>query len=66
MDTSKKYSPKMRERAVRMGQERQHEDTPLWVAMASVSDKIDCTAKTLRRWVWQIEPDTGERPGLAP
>lgn len=58
-----KYSPELQERAVRMVLEQRSEHDSQWAAIASVAAKIGCTAETLRRWVRQIERDTGVRPG---
>jgi transposase-like protein len=35
-----------------------------WAAIGSISAKIGCTAETLRKWVRQVERDSGRRPGL--
>ena len=43
-----KYSPEVRERAVRMVLEHQHEHGSQWAAIASIAGKIGCTAETLR------------------
>ncbi len=64
MSTSKRYSPEVRERAVRLvfEQEGQHESQ--WAAIGSIAAKIGCTAETLRGWVRQAERDQGRRAGL--
>jgi transposase len=64
MSTSKKYSPEVRERAVRMVFEHQDEYESQWAAMASIAEKIGCTTESLRKWVRQAERDQGRRPGL--
>lgn len=64
MKTSIKYSPEVRERAVRMVREHQSEHESEWAAISSIAAKIGCTAETLRRWVRQAEKDSGEREGL--
>lgn len=64
MSTSKKYSPEVRERAVRMVFEHQDEYPSQWAAMASIAEKIGCTTEALRKWVRQAERDQGRRPGL--
>jgi len=64
MDTSEKFSPEVRDRAVRLALEHQDEHPSQWAAILSVSEKIGCAAETLRKWVRRSERDRGERPGL--
>jgi transposase len=59
-----RYSPEVRERAVRLVLEHQGEHGSQWAAISSVAAKLGCTAETLRRWVRQAERDEGLRPGL--
>jgi transposase len=35
-----------------------------WATIRSISEKIGCSAETLRKWVLQAERDQGLRPGL--
>ncbi|RYZ15574.1 MAG: IS3 family transposase [Myxococcaceae bacterium] len=65
MRKSKKFSPEVIERAVRMVAESQPQHESQWAAIVSIAAKIGCTAETLRRWVRQHETDTGQRPGLS-
>lgn len=65
MTTSKKYSPEVRERAVRMVLEHQNEYSSQWAAINSIAAKIGCTGETLRSWVRQAERDQGLRAGLS-
>jgi transposase len=60
MNTSKRYSPEVRERAVL---EHEEEYSSQWAAIESISEKFGCTAETLRRWVRQAERDMGRREG---
>ncbi len=62
--TSKRYSPEVRERAVRMLFEHQHEHGSQWAAIVSVAAKIGCTSETLRSWVRRSEVDGGRRVGV--
>ena len=64
MNRSKRYSPEIRERAVRMVFEHQNEYESQWAAMCSISSKIGCTAETLRKWVRRSETDQGKRSGM--
>jgi transposase-like protein len=64
MKKVQKYSPEVRERAVRMVFERQAEHESQWAAINSIASKIGCTAETLRKWVRQAERDQGKRAGL--
>ena len=64
MGRASRYSPEVRERAVRMVFEHQREYDSQWRAMASIASKIGCRAETLRKWVRQAERDTGQRGGL--
>ena len=61
--TSNRFSPEVRERAVRMVQEHGSDHASQWAAIGSIAAKIGCTAETLRRWVRQAERDQGKRVG---
>ena len=63
MKKSVKYSPEVRERAVRLVAECRGDHPSQWSAIQSVASKIDCTAQTLLTWVRQHERDTGQRDG---
>ena len=58
-----RFSPEVRERAVRLVHEQTPEHPSQWGAVRSVAEKIGCTKETLRRWVHQAERDLGQRPG---
>ena len=64
-DTSRRYSPELRERAVRMVLEHQQEYGSQWAAIVSVAAKFGPSAETLRSWVRRSEVDQGFRPGVA-
>ena len=65
MGRPRKYSPEVRERAVRLVFDHEHQHDSQWAAIRSVAEKIGCTAETLRHWVRQAERDVGRRPGLS-
>jgi transposase len=64
MNKSTRYSPEVRERAVRLVFEHQGEHTSQWAAIASIASKIGCTPETLRKWVRRAERDQGLRSGM--
>ncbi len=64
MSKSIRYSPEVRERAVRMVFEHQREYPSQWQAIVSIASKIGCTAETLRKWVRRAEIDSGRRAGV--
>ena len=59
-----RFSPEVRDRAVRMVLEHANEHASQWAAITSIAEKIGCAAETLRSWVRQAERDGGRRPGL--
>ena len=64
MNRRTRYSPEVRERAVRLVFEHESEHESQWAAIGSVAAKIGCTAETLRKWVRQAERDQGRREGM--
>lgn len=64
MNKSQKFSPEVRERAVRLVQEHRGEYPSQWAAIVSIAAKIGCTAPTLHAWVKRHEIDTGLREGI--
>jgi len=59
-----KFSPEVRERAVKMVLEHRGEYESEWAAIVSVAAKIGSTAETLRSWMRQHQRDTGQREGV--
>jgi transposase-like protein len=64
MSKPNKYSPEVRERAVRLVQEHRGEYPSLWAAIESIAPKIGCVPQTLHEWVRKHEIDTGLRDGV--
>lgn len=64
MSKSNKFSPEVRERAVRMVQEHRGEYPSQWAAIESIASKIGCVPQTLNEWVKRAEVDAGVRAGV--
>ena len=62
---SNRFSPEVRERAVRMVLEHRGEYPSLWACIESIAPKIGCVPQTLNDWVKQQEIDAGIREGLS-
>jgi transposase-like protein len=65
MNKTNKFSPEVRERAVRLVQEHRGEYPSLWAAVESIAPKIGCVPQTLLDWVKREEVDSGQRDGLS-
>jgi transposase len=61
---SPRFSPEVRERAVRMVLEHRCEHASQWAAIVSIAAKIGCTAQTLNEWLKKADIDSGRKPGL--
>jgi transposase-like protein len=64
MNKANRFSPEVRERAVRLVQEHRGEYPSLWAAVESIAPKIGCVPSTLLDWVKQTEVDSGTRAGV--
>lgn len=64
MTRASKYSPEVRERAVRMLHEQEHSYSSRWAALQSIAGKIGCSAETLRKWADRAEIDSGAKGGV--
>src|SRR5690606_22219730 len=65
MKKQSKFSPEVRERAVRMVLEHRGEYPSLWATIESIAPKIGCVPQTLNDWVRRHEVDTGVRDGVS-
>lgn len=63
--TTNKYTPEVRERAVRMVLDNAGQHESRWQAIVSISAKIGCSANTLNDWVKKAEIDLGDRAGVS-
>jgi transposase len=64
MPRTNRYSPEVRERAVRMAAEHRNDYPSEWAAFTSIAAKLGLTPETLRTWVRRAQIDEGMRPGL--
>ena len=64
MGRPSRYSPEVRQRAVRMVLDHEREHDSQWAAIQSIAAKIGCSPETLRKWIRRAECDQGLRPGL--
>lgn len=58
-----RYSPEVKERAIRLVRESVDDHNSEWAAIRSIAEKIGCSPETLRIWVRQDQRDEGELPG---
>lgn len=64
MAGSSKYSPEVRERAVRMVLDHREQYGSQWAAIRSIATKIGCSSEALRKWVERSATDSGRKPGV--
>lgn len=63
MTKNMRFSPEVRQRAVRMVIESQNDYDSQWAAISSIAPKIGCTPETLRTGLRQYERDAGAGDG---
>ena len=63
--TTNKFSPEVRERAVRLVLATEGQHASRWQAVMSLAAKIGCTPPTLNEWVKKAEVDSGRRAGVS-
>ena len=63
--TTNKFSPEVRERAVRLVLATEGQHASRWQAVMSLAAKIGCTPQTLNEWVKKAEVDSGRRAGVS-
>ena len=64
MTRTRRYSPEVRKRALRMTLEQEREYNRQWLAILWIAEKIGCTAETFPKSVRQSEIDTARRGGV--
>ena len=62
--TTNKFSPQVREGAVRMVVDHERDHASRWAAVVSIAEKIGCVPQTLHEWVKKAEVDAGKRAGV--
>ena len=64
MSGTPRYSPELRERAVRMVLDKRPDYKSEWSCVSDISKLFGMSPETLRSWVRRAQVDDGQRPGL--
>ena len=64
MSGSNRYSPELRDRAVRMVKENRQDYSSEWAGFTAISKLFGMSPETLRAWVRKAQVDVGARPGI--
>ena len=64
MSGRSRFSPEVKERAVRLVFDQEGQHPSQWSAIQSVAMKVGCSPESLRNWIRKAERDSGRRPGL--
>ena len=64
MGKKSRFSPEVRERAMRLVAESEDSHPSHWAAVVAVAEKIGCSAETLRSWEREVERNAGKRAGM--
>ena len=62
--TTTRFSPEVRERAVRLVFDSEGQHGSRWQAIVSIAAKIGCAPQALNEWVKKTEVDSGKRAGV--
>lgn len=62
--TMNKFSPEVRECAIRLVLYKEHEHSSRWATIESIAGKIGCVPQTLLEWVKKAEINAGKRAGV--
>lgn len=64
-DRRTRYSPEVRERAVRLVREHRPEHPSQWAAIRSIASKLGCTSEAPRCLIWVDESQSGKGGGAS-
>lgn len=63
--TQNRFTPEIRDRAIRMVMEQQSKHNSQWAAIESISEKIGCSPPTLHSWIKKREVAKGGQESLS-